>query len=129
LACHYWKFNPIVHKDCAKLNLQDVSRIKQHLKRNHYHDYYCDDCWETFPTQNKYRQHRDHRSCHRQADQHRFMTHQQSNQLSKSSRRYLSETEKWFAVWDMLFPDHRQPESPDIDSTLSAELNSFREFV
>ncbi|KAK4196098.1 hypothetical protein QBC40DRAFT_11871 [Triangularia verruculosa] len=39
LACHFWKLNPKEHRRCFRMNLQDVSRIKQHLNRNHYNSH------------------------------------------------------------------------------------------
>lgn len=51
----------------------------------------------------------------------------QHKRLSKKSKSGSSEKEKWFEIWDILFPENPRPASPYIDSRLSACCSTLRE--
>jgi hypothetical protein len=57
------------------------------------------------------------------------ITHQQQRRLSRKSRSSLSEPERWFDIWDIVFPGRPRPASPYVDANFSEDLSRFREFA
>ena len=56
------------------------------------------------------------------------ITHEQRHQLSMKSNSKLSEADKWFAIWDILFPEQPRPATPYLEGSLSKHMRQFREF-
>jgi hypothetical protein len=44
LACPFWKLDPGKHRECFRMKLDRISRVKQHLNRKHAPDFYCEFC-------------------------------------------------------------------------------------
>jgi len=49
LACPFYKKDPVGHNGCHRMTLSAISRVKQHLSRNHQLPVYCPVCKEIFP--------------------------------------------------------------------------------
>ncbi|KAL2128542.1 hypothetical protein VTI74DRAFT_9040 [Chaetomium olivicolor] len=131
-ACPFWKLSPSKHRSCFRLTLQNTSRVKQHLARSHAPAYYCECCMTIFTDDHTHRQHvREERTCTPRPPYYLFpgLTHQQQRQLSRKSRPGLSESERWFAIWDIVFPNYPRPSSPFIDANLSEDVCRFQEFA
>ncbi|KAK4034874.1 hypothetical protein C8A01DRAFT_18393 [Parachaetomium inaequale] len=114
---------------CYRLRLNDTSRVKQHLGRKHAPEFYCERCRAIFPNEETHRRHHDSQSCTPQPHRFAGITHQQQRRLSRKSRSSLSEAERWFDIWDIVFPGQPRPASPYVDANLSEDLSRFKEFA
>ncbi|KAK0667090.1 hypothetical protein QBC41DRAFT_229168 [Cercophora samala] len=139
LACPFHKRDPIkynVHGDsgsgkkhryrpCTGPGFKSIQRLKEHLKRTHS-PVQCERCKETFnpgkggdraESLNKLAEH--HKSevpCPlRDASLKEGVDEVQWAMLDKQNRKKNQEVhrvEKWFEIWDVLFPEVARPESP-----------------
>ncbi len=133
-ACPFLIFDPVRHHDCLKSDkLWEVNRVKQHLARRHYQPVlFCDRCKAIFQNRHEHRRHlqEDNATCtYKSWDSGDFLIDQtQQRELSKRSKSAL-EPERWFAVWNILFPDHPRPPSPYYIDVGSSDLRLFREYA
>ncbi|KAK4466011.1 hypothetical protein QBC42DRAFT_151336, partial [Cladorrhinum samala] len=125
LACPFWKFNPRKHKSCFLKKLDDVSRVKQHLTRTHYRSSYCPRCFAVLEDDVAVSVHLDPVTCVPKQHDFSLMTNGQHQRINRRSNTKQSEQEKWYAVWDILFPEQSRPSSPYIDPRLSEDLSRF----
>jgi hypothetical protein len=56
------------------------------------------------------------------------VSRQQYHQLHKKSDSDTSEEDKWYKIWDILFPQQAKPASIYIDTNLALEMRQFREY-
>ncbi|KAK4183719.1 hypothetical protein QBC35DRAFT_442830 [Podospora australis] len=139
LACLFHKRDPIKYnahgemgvgkrpkyRSCSGPGFKSIQRLKEHLKRNHS-PVQCERCKMTFtPTKggdraeclNKLNDHRKSKEgCPlNDASLKEGVDDVQWAMLDRQSRRKnqeLHRVEKWFEIWDVLFPDVPRPESP-----------------
>ncbi|KAK4198043.1 hypothetical protein QBC40DRAFT_332113 [Triangularia verruculosa] len=128
LACPFWKLEPEKHRKCFKMELKNTSRVKQHLERKHHPDYYCERCKVVFLEQDDHHQHLTQVCTLVENATLNGITHQQHRQLSRRSDSDLSEEDKWFAMWDIVFPGKPRPSSAYVDRVLSEDICQFLEF-
>ncbi len=130
LACHFWKLDPRKHRSCFRFTLEDTSRVKQHLKRKHTPEYYCERCWAVFPDDGTHQTHVKVEvvTCPSRTCNFPEITYRQREALRIRSTSNTEES-RWFDMWDIIFPNSPRPPSPYIDSDLSEELCELMEFV
>ncbi len=130
LACPFWKHDTGRYSDCFRNRLCDVSRVKQHIDRKHSPRFYCECCLIIFSEAESHERHIRHERCSWDpATRLEGISHQQRRRLSRKFNRDLSESERWFAFWDIVLPDQPRPPSPYIDQTLSEDLCRYQNFV
>ncbi|KAK0729610.1 hypothetical protein B0H67DRAFT_677615 [Lasiosphaeris hirsuta] len=128
-ACPFWKKDPLVHSRCYKLELKEVRRVKQHLYRNHAQLIRCPRCQEVFPNQTSCNGHIENVDCIRRPKiLDEGINQDQATELSKRGSSTLSQEQRWFVVWEIVFPGAPEPASPYIDDNLSEDMCEFREF-
>ncbi|KAK0620545.1 hypothetical protein B0T14DRAFT_233851 [Immersiella caudata] len=132
LACPFWKLDPARYRQCLKLEcFWEVNRVKQHLTRKHVEPkIYCDMCKLTFrdePTKITHLR-QDRATCVYKPWTERLITRSQQGELHKKSKAD-TERDKWFDVWDILFPGVPRPPSPFIDESVSEDFRHFREYA
>ncbi|KAH8714769.1 hypothetical protein BGZ61DRAFT_348901, partial [Ilyonectria robusta] len=128
-ACPVWKLNPSKHNDCFKAKLGKISRVKQHMARKHTPAFYCERCLVIFSDKQSHQGHIRH--SHRTWDSSMELdgiSHEQHRELSHKSKPNLSESENWFRIWGIVFPNQPPPASAFMDPDLSEDLCRFREF-
>ncbi len=133
LACHFWKFDPVQHRSCFSLRLSTVPRVKQHLMRNHVPEFYCQRCLVIFQDDES---HTAHIMCPGEygcapdplarLNGISSRQHQQLSRKPKTSA--LSESDKWYTIWDIVFPDQPRPPSPYMDSRITEDCALFRSY-
>ena len=130
LACPFWKRDPRKHCSCHRLKLTKINYVKQHLSRKHTPEFYCERCYAIFSDGTSHDEHvLAVVPCQRPLNARlEGITHAQNFQLIKKSNPKLSIEGKWFAIWDILFPNEAHPPSPYLDSELSEDLSSFLEY-
>lgn len=139
-ACPFYKFDPRRHYNCVeKHKLKKFAHVKQHVSRKHIlkSNYYCMACnsqwendqWEQWNVhirspdcQGKLRFNPDdsplHHSCPPGYDR--------LNSMPRGSS-----TEKWYWMWDQLFPEyqHLRPESPFVESGIAEPVSLFAQHL
>ncbi|KAK3386737.1 hypothetical protein B0H63DRAFT_540787 [Podospora didyma] len=129
LACPFWKRDPFKHIDCFKHRLTKIAYVKQHIDRKHAPKFYCTRCFIIFPDQQCLNHHDRNVICRRDPSASLDgITYQQHRQLTRKSQSHASDAEKWFAVWDIVFPDTPRPSSAYVNQDLSQDLCLFQEF-
>ncbi|KAI0460075.1 hypothetical protein F5B21DRAFT_453141 [Xylaria acuta] len=127
-ACPFWKINSIKYQACFQLKLLTSSRVKQHLNRNHIPRFYCQVCYLLFTDDKMQESHVIQRACNRELGARLDgILPEQQYQLSRKPKSALTEKEKWFRIWEILFPEEKPPLSPYIDSRLADCCARFRE--
>lgn len=135
LACHYFKRWPWLHMGCF-FHSQIASRyVKIHLLRKHRQPIHCPTCFTTFTTHADQTTHISARTC--QPGEGTCPYH--GTAISNDQRDALNnhpvppgadEKEKWFLMWDILFPDIPRPSSPYVTAQEGEGLfRSFAEFA
>lgn len=91
--------------------------------------WYCPSCLIIFPDEPNYDQHVRSGTCSHQPCKFNGITHQQQRKISKRSKPNTTDSERWFVIWDIVFPDQTRPASAYMDSELSEDLSRFKEFA
>ncbi|KAL6251025.1 hypothetical protein RBB50_001233 [Rhinocladiella similis] len=129
-ACPFSKKNPNRHRSCYRNRLTKISYVKQHLSRHHCYPIYCTNCMATFDSQEIRDAHARSHSCEeRPVIQWEAVTETQKRQLRQRMSRKISEIDQWYTIFEILFPGSPRPRTPFVDSELSEELSSFRDFA
>jgi len=130
LACPFWKHDFAKHGSCSRNKMDKISRIKQHITRKHTPSFYCECCLVVFQDAASHTRHVRHESCTWDPSiKLDGISHQQQRELTRKSKHTISESEQWFAIWDILFPGQPRPASAYMDPDLSEDLCRFREFA
>ncbi|EOO03268.1 putative het and ankyrin domain protein [Phaeoacremonium minimum UCRPA7] len=122
LGCPFWKHDPVRHKDCLKYRLTSTSYMLQHFDRVHpTQPFHCAICGECFESPGERDAHMRDVACKRTEFCHPGLTADQSHQL-RLARNKLNEAERWYAMYDIIFPSStRRPTSPYV-GTYDEEL-------
>ncbi|KAH8722236.1 hypothetical protein BGZ61DRAFT_516337 [Ilyonectria robusta] len=128
LACPFFKRDPKEHGGCVSKRLTRIRDVKQHLSRIHAPRFYCQRCFFVFDKEYSHQEHVTNANCTHDPSAHLMrVSYDQLRELSRKSKPSLSETDQWFAIWDILFPGEVKPDSVFIDPSLSVEMSIFRE--
>ncbi|KAI0967650.1 hypothetical protein F4678DRAFT_239241 [Xylaria arbuscula] len=130
LACPFAKWKPLSYQCCYKYIMKDISRVKQHLRRNHKRPLHCPTCWEVFRDEDAFYPHIQSRLCLPEPKvELEGLTATQQEHLERKVDRNLSKSEQWYSIFSILFPDSARPGSAYLENNLSAELLSFQKFM
>ncbi|KAH7141608.1 hypothetical protein EDB81DRAFT_898808 [Dactylonectria macrodidyma] len=138
LACPYFKHDPDKYWQCSAFNPRSVADVRQHLKRSSNHPPqrpHCPRCnmifddSSTAPTPSTVQQQRDAhiRECDdlEKGPEVPGLTQDLIHRIRHTTLTG-SEREKWFALWDMIFPDTSRPRSPYVESVRSQVVDMFQ---
>ncbi len=131
LACPFYKRFPTQFTRCMFRNqLTSTSFVVQHLQRAHAH-IRCPHCSRTFDEVAELDKHILQQTACRDAGSSRKILQGlsllQLHQLRRRSPRGLTEKQRWFHIWDTLFPGVGRPDSPYIDSPENEILRIARQ--
>ncbi|KAH7121479.1 hypothetical protein EDB81DRAFT_814021 [Dactylonectria macrodidyma] len=130
LACPFWKNDPEKFRQCFHLKLTEIKRVKQHLVRKHTPERYCTRCLTVFPSKGSFDHHSTQETCIRsEFARLEGISHDQHTKLRAKSNPVLSQSERWFVIWDVIFPNEPRPSSPYIPTGASEDLSRFLEFA
>ncbi|KAI5251974.1 hypothetical protein E4T42_03847 [Aureobasidium subglaciale] len=121
LACPFSKFDPLKHDKCYTFVLKGISRVNIPI--------HCPKCYAIFRNNTEARdRHVRQGTCHNAPE--RRLEGIDEITMRKLKRRVTSKSVKdsWYSMYTLLFPDATWPESPFMDTSLSAELLAFRDF-
>ncbi|EQB56299.1 hypothetical protein CGLO_03692 [Colletotrichum gloeosporioides Cg-14] len=116
-ACHYYKRWPIKHNVCLSHGQEAPRYVKTHLLRSHRQPIHCPTCFKDFKKRIEFNDHVVERACERsEGTTCPFM-----EKISDDQENLLEHLppgdgdDKWYAIWDVLFPGVQRPDSPYID--------------
>ncbi|KAL9562134.1 hypothetical protein ACKAV7_013678 [Fusarium commune] len=131
LACPFYKHDPIRYRRCHAHVLKRNSYVKQHLFRCHMQPIHCDICLSIWPNVEELREHRRAQICEkREYIAPDGITPEQERKLrSRLGSQNKSESDQWFELYSILFPDAQRPKSAYLNGELSEDAESLREFI
>lgn len=138
-ACPFAKRDPVRWRTCYRHELSKISYVKQHLYRVHLQPLYCSRCgttWYDIPgaaaaAADALAAHmRSPTPCQvRTFPTPEGLTAAQRARLGVRLSSKLSDEERWYAVFDIVFPGQPRPATPYVDPDMSEDLASFREHL
>ncbi|KAK1705867.1 hypothetical protein BDP67DRAFT_387402, partial [Colletotrichum lupini] len=133
LACPFWKFNTDKYHVCVTKKLTRVRDVKQHLKRSHTPEHYCQRCFKIFANEDSLRGHVSNPegwTCLlNETGALDGISHEQSRNLHRKSAPGQTDENQWFAIWDILFPGKTKPRSAYMNPDMCEELSAFQEHL
>lgn len=135
LACPFWKFDSQTNRACFRMKLSRIGDVKYHLNRKHKQPAaeYCQRCWTAFENKAHKNAHLSDESgerCRYNPDARPAgIDNAMAVGLSKKSKRDQSVEDRWFAIWDIVFPDQPRPSSPYIDDSLTEDATQLQEII
>lgn len=131
-ACPFYRRHWAENKACLRYRLNRIADVRQHLRRAHMWGPYCPKCWLEFSNEEERIVHVRKGDCEvaplpildrMSDDQEREIFRAGSNRQARSSV-----ADKWYEIWDILFPGYPRPTSPYVDeSPIVQELIDLRE--
>ncbi|KAF4954453.1 hypothetical protein FGADI_5232 [Fusarium gaditjirri] len=130
LACPFFINAPKKYEQCLfKNDFDSIETLIKHLLRHHHMPLYCPTCRKTFKTLIDRDDHALEKSCTRNAkEQLDGLTESQKAKLIKRDRYYLGEAARWRCIWDTVFPDSEQPQSPYLNDGNGLSVSMVRDF-
>lgn len=131
LACPFAKKDPVRWRSCYRHELSKISYVKQHLYRVHLQPLFCHRCGMTYERQEDLSEHmRSTSACEVQSfTVPEGLTVEQRQRLSERLSSKLSDEQRWYAVFEIVFPGHPHPATPYVDPDMSEDLSSFRDHI
>ncbi|KAF4958309.1 hypothetical protein FGADI_2475 [Fusarium gaditjirri] len=131
LACPFYKHDPIRYRRCHAHVLKRNSYVKQHLFRCHMQPIHCDICLSIWPNVEELREHRRAQICEkREYVAPDGITPEQERKLrSRLGSANKTESDQWFELYSILFPQDQRPKSAYLNGELSEDAESLREFI
>ncbi|KAK1633504.1 hypothetical protein BDP81DRAFT_433890 [Colletotrichum phormii] len=118
-ACHFYAHNPLAHVNCQHYQFEYVKDVKRHLtepgRGDHRQPIHCVICYTTFETHQDHVAHTRAQTCspgHCGFDEYRLDQDKISAITLLRKSRNEEESEFWFNIWDVVFPDEPRPVSP-----------------
>ncbi|KAI1648393.1 uncharacterized protein F4817DRAFT_72575 [Daldinia loculata] len=114
LACPWYKKDPLKYSSCAKYKLLRIKDVKQHTYRRHMKPtIYCSVCFRVFSREKERDRHTQKNICTpRSKPEFDGLSEQQRKELNQSANRGRNDTERWYCMWDTIFPGERRPLLP-----------------
>jgi hypothetical protein len=128
LACPYWKKDSGKYACCFRWKFKEVKRMKEHLRRYHS-KIRCPRCQESFRDTDSRDLHIRAGGCELQPDViDERLNESQIKKLGARGSSKQTQYDRWYVVWDILFPGIPRPDSPFIDDDIPEGLCEFREY-
>ena len=133
-AYPFAKYNPLRYSKCARLRFENVSRIKTHLRLRHMRPIHCAICNKIFQGDQAEKEFAAHQRARNCTKQQRCLidgiTKAQQKELIRrmGQRRGRTETEKWYAIWDVILHPEPPPDSPHNDEFVDAAVLDYQHY-
>ncbi|KAI1395018.1 hypothetical protein F4819DRAFT_221251 [Hypoxylon fuscum] len=105
-------------KVCIRRGFRNISRVKEHIRRCHISsNLKCQRCHQTFVHTADLEDHVRQQICQFMPSNPIIEGISQATMCEIKSRKRTcgpSETDKWYQIWNILFPNYQQPKSPYI---------------
>ncbi|KAI1215034.1 uncharacterized protein F4807DRAFT_18476 [Annulohypoxylon truncatum] len=118
-ACPFYYSDKVEHWHCHRFAFKRIGDVRQHIKRTHIVPIHCPVCGENFDNNDLKDVHVDARVCQQHEFPHSWATIEQLDSMDRAANELnpSSDRERWFTIWDIMFPDTQQPASPYICDT------------
>ncbi|KAF8859740.1 hypothetical protein BDZ45DRAFT_350132 [Acephala macrosclerotiorum] len=141
-ACHFHKHDPAYfstneatrmrYKTCGAGGWDDIYRLKEHLYRVHKDLPKCDKCQKEFKKPEQLKAHlreQTEGACQLQQEiPSKGISPEIFKELHKRPKHTMTDEERWFAIWRLLFPNEELPESPYSDVNETSEVHEVDTF-
>ncbi|CZR58498.1 uncharacterized protein PAC_08390 [Phialocephala subalpina] len=128
-ACHFHKHDPeyfstneatrMRYKSCGAKGWTEICRLKEHLYRVHKDLPKCDKCQKEFKKPEDLKAHlreKNESACQLQREvPSKGISPEIAKELHKRPKHTMTDEQRWFAIWRLLFPHEELPESPYSD--------------
>ncbi|KAI0415040.1 hypothetical protein F5X98DRAFT_347721 [Xylaria grammica] len=134
-ACPFYHHNNEEHQRCLNHTLNRIVDVRQHIRRCHAQPSYCPRCGVVFQNDPTYDQRDAHINQQTCADSISFLrpsgaTSEQLESMDNAAHhRNGTREERWYDVWDIMFPGTVRPGSPYIDVTYERRRIEVRDAV
>ncbi|KAK4224374.1 hypothetical protein QBC38DRAFT_17904 [Podospora fimiseda] len=118
MACPLYAFNPQRYWRCASLPqpFRTTAAIREHVSTVHRRPYYCPACGTTFRSASSSNRHIQEQSCSVREMPSGDIEGIPEDNMARLNRwspqRSQSEEERWYSMWDILFPGVQGPSTP-----------------
>ncbi|KAJ2981525.1 hypothetical protein NQ176_g1972 [Zarea fungicola] len=130
-ACPFFRRWPTRYVDCVNRKLTRIQDVKRHLYRRHSQSpFYCPTCFRQFPSPNPRDEHIREGSCTPAIASSKCIdaiSAEVRNSLKHYFTQKVSPMEKWYGMWDLIFPGEKPPESPYFGGMVSETLSMLRD--
>ncbi|RWA06076.1 hypothetical protein EKO27_g9029 [Xylaria grammica] len=106
LACPFYKVNPYMYSSCSQFKGGDISKTGNHLRKAHAGEYHCRSCYKSFENAQQETAHSQGTFCRST----RGPSVREIIPISKTKGK--NGKERWYWIWEKLFPDMRAPNNP-----------------
>ncbi|KAI0418440.1 hypothetical protein F5X98DRAFT_386305 [Xylaria grammica] len=106
LACPFYKVNPYMYSSCSQFKGGDISKTGNHLRKAHAGEYHCRSCYKSFENAQQEITHSQGTFCRST----RGPSVREIIPISKTKGK--NGKERWYWIWEKLFPDMRAPNNP-----------------
>ncbi|KAL0934849.1 chromatin remodelling complex subunit [Colletotrichum truncatum] len=113
--------NRITHGNCTQLALPNLDDLGQHLKKQHSPLHYCSNCTKFFETERELNAHFDAvdicgwSGARSNSAGTSYERHCQLAAEIGDTGKVFSDADRWYRIWDALFPGFQPPLSPYFD--------------
>ncbi|KAK3984306.1 hypothetical protein QBC44DRAFT_253140 [Cladorrhinum sp. PSN332] len=120
MACPVYASNPQRHWRCASLEqpLETAAAVREHVATAHRRPHYCPACGAIFRSASASNRHIQAQTCPVRVisrDEIDGVPEDNMARLNRwSPQRSQSDEERWYSIWDILFPGIEAPSTPYI---------------
>ncbi|KAI1736966.1 hypothetical protein F4680DRAFT_235639 [Xylaria scruposa] len=123
-GCPFYFHDKEEHQSCLNYKLKRIGDVRQHIWRSHVQPSYCPRCGIVFQNDINYAQRDIHindrqRICEAISDLPRYSgatSDQLASMTTAANHRYNStDRDRWYSIWDLMFPGVDRPPSPYVD--------------
>ncbi|KAI1776210.1 hypothetical protein F4818DRAFT_374524 [Hypoxylon cercidicola] len=115
-GCPFFFHDRKGHRACLAKKLSRVGDVRQHIMRCHLAKSYCANCGDTFDNDPKCTRRDAHVAascCEQRPLNYDRVTRDQEDQMKHPARPIAkSERERWYQLWEIIFPNDTPPSSP-----------------
>ncbi|KAI0593295.1 hypothetical protein F4775DRAFT_578486 [Biscogniauxia sp. FL1348] len=104
-ACHLGKLNPLWYPKCAQSGIKRMCHLANHVRKHGNDPFLCEICGLPFSEESLLELHTRQGSC-------RQIVGTDIRTIGLPGTHNMSDVDKWFWMWDQLFPGRPRPQSP-----------------
>lgn len=128
-ACPFYVRDKKLANCVTRNHLHSIDDVKDHVCGEHRQPMFCPVCKEEFPSGRTRDTHIRLRNC----DPNNSITvdgitDDQEERLNRESNSHLPEEQRWFQIWDMIFPQNDRPRSAFYTNEREINVCAFQQF-
>ncbi|KAI2617342.1 hypothetical protein GGS26DRAFT_576933 [Hypomontagnella submonticulosa] len=128
-ACPFRIHNRAAYMDCSAYHLKRVSDVRTHIERKHMQPIHCPRCGVIFEKRDILTEHLRDTVCSRKEPFHYPGVSLEQIRMIATRKHAKSDVEKWWRIWDILFPSSPRPLSPFDEGEPAETLRILENYV